>query len=88
MFSVFTLTQEVYVNTLDGWKVVNQFPATKKVHLIVQTAKICWRTVYEIDSTEILQVWLVAGVPVCLVKEIVEREIATYLFMTRFTQFI
>lgn len=88
MFSVFTLTQEVYVNTLDGWKVVDQFPATEKVHLIVQTANIGWRTVYEIDSTEILQIWLVVGVPFCPVKEIVEREMATYLFMTRFTQFI
>ena len=81
------MTEEVYVNALDGWKMVDQFPATEKVHLIVHTAKTGWRTVYEIDSTEILQIWLVAGVPVCPIKEIVEREMAMYLFMTRFAQF-
>ena len=88
MLALFAITQEVCVNALDGWKVVNQFQATVKIQLLVKMRNIGWSTVYEINSAEILEVWLVAGVPVCSKKKIVEREIAMYLVIIQFVQFV
>lgn len=88
MLALFAITQEVYVNALDGWKVVDQFQATVKIQLLVKMRNIGWSTVYELNSAEILEVWLVAGVPVCSKKKIVEREIAMYLVIIQFVQFV
>ena len=88
MLALFAITQEVCVNVLDGWKVVNQFQATVKIQLLVKMRNIGWGTVYEINSAEILQVWLVARAPVCSKKKIVEREIAMYLVIIQFVHFV